>query len=198
MAAPLEFFFDFMSPFTYLAHRRVAAMARLYERKLRYVPIDLTAAKRAAGNTGPANRDIPVKLRYLMTDIQRWAALEGLPVIFPASLDSRRMNIGTLFAVARGEEERYIAECFTRGWGGGADIGADETLKAVASTMQWPAAEFLDYLAAPESQEEYRLLNSEAHTRGVFGVPTILIGEEMWWGNDRLQFVETYLQEQQA
>ena len=60
MSGALEFFFDFMSPFAYLAHNRVCELAKRYERDVIYQPIDLPSAKLAAGNTGPANRDIPV------------------------------------------------------------------------------------------------------------------------------------------
>ncbi len=193
MTAQLEFFFDFMSPFAYLAHRRVTELARQYGRELRYVPMNLPAAKIAAGNTGPSNREIPVKLRYLMQDINRWAALDDMPVAFPVSLDSDRMNRGTFFALDRGDAEAYLAACFERGWGEGADISSDETLATVAASLGWSPDEFLAALETAEIEQRYAAANEEAHRRGVFGVPSFFVGEEMWWGNDRLHFIEQYL-----
>lgn len=193
MSDPIELFFDFMSPFAYLAHGQVVELATRADRELRYLPIDLPAAKIAAGNTGPSNRAIPVKLRYLMTDINRWAARARLPVNFPPSLDSARMNVGTFCAIERGVASAYVKAGFDLGWGQGADIGSDETLVALAKQMVWDPVEFLRYVANPQDHAGYQSSNREAHQRGVFGVPTIIIGDEMWWGNDRLHFVKSYL-----
>jgi 2-hydroxychromene-2-carboxylate isomerase len=191
---PIEFFFDFMSPFAYLAHGRLCDIADRRERVIAYQPIDLRAAKLAAGNTGPANREIPAKLSYLLRDIERWAERYGLPVRFPASLDSARMNTGTFYALERGKDRDYVSAGFDLGWGQGADISSDETLAALAERLHWPVVDFLDYVADPKQHKGYQTANSEAHRRGVFGVPTMLIGEEMWWGNDRLEFLEDYCQ----
>jgi 2-hydroxychromene-2-carboxylate isomerase len=191
-AKPIEFFFDFMSPFAYLAHGQLCDVADRYIRKIVYKPIDLPAAKVAAGNSGPSNREIPVKLRYLLCDIERWAERYEMPVNFPASLNSARMNAGTFYAIKCDRTREYVTAGFDLGWGQGADIGDDECLTALAGRMQWSAPEFLNYVSDPERNADYEASNSEAHERGVFGVPTMLIGEEMWWGNDRLAFLETY------
>jgi len=193
VSGKLEFFFDFMSPFAYLAHDSVCDLARRYNRELIYRPMDLPAAKIAAGNTGPANRDIPVKIRYLMTDINRWAQKRGLPVVFPASLDSHKMNAGIFYALEKGCAEKYVREGFALGWGQGGDISSDQILARLAETMGWPAAEFIAYASAAKAQPDYLASNLEAVEKGVFGVPTIIIDEQMWWGNDRLDFVEEHL-----
>ena len=193
MSGELEFYFDFLSPFAYLTHDRVCGLARGYRRKLTYMPIDLRAAKIAAGNTGPSNRDIPVKLRYLKTDIERWAKRVNLPVSFPPSLDSHRMNAGTFYALDRGLGEKYVREGFNLGWGLGGDIGSDETLTRLAEIMGWPPAEFIEYAGAWKASPEYVESNRQAVEKGVFGVPTIIVDDQMWWGNDRLDFVEEYL-----
>ena len=195
MSGDLEFYFDFLSPFAYLAHDRVCGLARRYGRKLAYLPIDLPAAKIAAGNTGPSNRDIPAKLRYLMTDVGRWAQRFNLPVSFPASLDSHRMNAGTFYALDRGLGEKYVRAGFHLGWGTGGDMGSDETLTRLAEIMGWPPAEFIEYAGASKALPEYVASTRQAVERGVFGVPTVIVDDQMWWGNDRLDFVEEYLGE---
>ena len=192
---PIEFFFDFMSPFAYLGHGQLCGIADRWNREIVYKPIDLPAAKVAAGNTGPSNREIPVKLRYLLRDIERWAERYGLPVSFPASLNSARMNVGTFYAHEHGRDHDYVTAGFDLGWGQGADIGSDETLSALAECMQWSPADFLKFVSEPTHHSNYQATNTEAHERGVFGVPTMLIGEEMWWGNDRLEFLEGYCQQ---
>ena len=193
MSGALELYFDFMSPFAYLAHNRVCELAKRYERDVIYQPIDLPSAKLAAGNTGPANRDIPVKIDYLMTDIHRWAEKLGLPVTFPASLDSHKMNAGTFYALQKGCAKEYVREAFALGWGLGGDISSDQTLTKLAETMGWDPDHFVAYASAAKELPEYIASNQKAVGKGVFGVPTIIIGDQMWWGNDRLDFVEEFL-----
>lgn len=198
MNLTLDFYFDFMSPFAHLAHGELLRIATRYAVPIRYLPIDLPAAKIAAGNTGPANRSIPAKLRYLMTDLQRWATIRQVPFKFPVSLDSQRMNVGTFYAIERNSATAYVAAGFDLGWGQGGDIGSDEVLVRLAERMHWSVADFMRYIENPAAHSGYAENNREAHHRRVFGVPTMMIGDDMWWGNDRLDFLEKFLRERPA
>lgn len=190
----IEFFFDFLSPFAYLTQQKLPALAQHYGYALRFVPIDLPRAKLAAGNTGPSNRQVPAKLRYLTADMNRWAQRYGVPLKFPKTFASERMNKGTLFAQDRGCTQDYVTAAFSSAWGrGGEDLDDPLLLAKIARELGWPEAEFLAFLDSSQAAERFEALNLEAHARGVFGVPTMLIGEEMWWGNDRLQFLEEFL-----
>lgn len=190
MTRTVDFYFDFLSPFAYLAHGELIRLCHEYGWMIAYKPIDLDRVKKAAGNTGPSNREIPVKLRYLMVDIRRWAArYGGLPVQFPKNLVSERMNIGTFYAQERNQAEDYVREGFKLGWGEGGDLNDDALLARLAGTMGWSADEFLAYLVGSKGRAAFDRTIDEAIRRGVFGVPTMMIGDEMWWGNDRLFFV---------
>lgn len=190
MTRTADFYFDFMSPFAYLAHGELVRLCREYGWIIDYKPIDLDRVKNAAGNTGPSNREIPAKLRYLMTDVRRWAnRYGGLSVQFPKSLASKRMNIGTFYALARNRTEDYVREGFKLGWGEGGNLNDDALLTRLADVMRWSADEFLSYIADPASQTRFDRTTDEAISRGIFGVPTMMIGDEMWWGNDRLFLV---------
>lgn len=191
----VEFFFDFLSPFAYLAHQKLPALAGRYGYGIRYVPFDLPRAKRAAGNTGPSNRDIPVKLRYMTADMNRWAKRYGVPLTFPKSFASERMNKGTFFAEDRGQVPEYVSAAYAAAWGEGQDMSDTQVLAGVARRLGWPEREFIAFVDSAQATERFEATNLEAHRRGVFGTPTFLIGEEMWWGNDRLHFLEEYLQE---
>jgi 2-hydroxychromene-2-carboxylate isomerase len=75
----------------------------------------------------------------------------------------------------------------------------DETmLGGVAAKLDWKADEFLRFTLSNEAEAQYRASTLAAHRRGVFGVPTVVIGDEMWWGNDRLDFVEECMAAQAA
>ena len=189
----LDFYFDFMSPFAYLAHTQLPGLAEKYGLRIAYHAIDLPAAKLAAGNTAPPNVSIPVKLRYLVTDMQRWAKRYGVPLAFPKTLKSGRLNRGLYFAVDRGRAGDYLRAAWLPTWGQGGDMNDEALIGGVARSMGWDTAAFLSFIESPEALERYTVDNREAQARGVFGAPTMMLGDQMWWGNDRLGFLEEHL-----
>jgi 2-hydroxychromene-2-carboxylate isomerase len=193
MRGTIDFYFDFMSPFAYLARGRLAEIATKHDHVIAYRPIELKRAKLAAGNDGPSNQQIPSKLKYMIADLKRWAEHYGIPFNPITGQDSARMNIGTYFAIDRDQADAYVAEGFRLGYVEGSDLNADGVLEALADALEWNRDEFMSYLASEEGAARYEKENVEAHARGVFGVPTMTIGEEMWWGNDRLDFMDRYL-----
>lgn len=193
----IDFYFDFWSPYAYLASHRLGQLAEQHGCTVNYCPIDLTRAKLAAGNTGPANLQIPPKIRYLMTDLRRWATRYGLPFgSVPKGKDTKRINTGALLAQDRGVARDYVREAFDAVWGQGGDPNSDELLSSLAEKLGWDAGEFLRFVGSSAAAERYEAVYERAVERGVFGVPIMIVGDEMWWGNDRLEFLDQFLQEQ--
>jgi 2-hydroxychromene-2-carboxylate isomerase len=193
MSQTIDFYFDFMSPFAYLARPRLVEIAGKSDWKIDYRAIELKRAKLAAGNDGPSNQAIPAKLTYMVTDLQRWAEHYGIPFNPITGQDSARMNIGTLFAIDRDQADAYVAEGFRLGYVEGSDLNDDSVLTALGNAMGWNVDEFMAFLDGEDAKDRYEVVNLESHARGVFGVPTMMIGDEMWWGNDRLDFLDRYL-----
>lgn len=190
----IDFYFDFLSPYSYLAHCRLPALADKYGYTINYRPIDLQAAKLAAGNTGPATAQMPVKLRYAVADLTRWAKKYGAPLAFAQVPPvTERANKGTFFALERGQVLAYVSTLWGATFGAGGEFNSDDVLSAVARQMDWSPEEFLAFVQSDKARQLYRECNEEAHERGVFGAPIMMVGDEMWWGNDRLDFVEEYL-----
>ncbi|MGX1101159.1 2-hydroxychromene-2-carboxylate isomerase [Amorphus sp. MBR-141] len=193
MPETLDFYLDFMSPYAYLAYQKLPDLAD--EFGLQLVPriIDLPDAKKAAGNTGPRNVDIPPKIRYLKVDLQRWAQRYGVDLVFPTSLDSQRLNKGVFFASDRDMVSDYLDAAWSVAWASGADMSDAAVLANLARGLGWPEADFLAFVDSADAATRYEVSSMEAHERGVFGVPTMMIGDEMWWGNDRLDFLRDFL-----
>ena len=201
----IEFFFDFISPYSYLAHSQLPSLARRYGYGIRYKPFDLRAAKLKAGNTGPATVEIPAKYRYARADILRWArrydvAFKFAPAVaVPAeSKDSTRANKGVFFALRNGQEELYVKTMWREMFESGGFVGTDQTLGNVIRTLDWKPTEFFAFVQSEEADRLYKEVNQEAHERGVFGAPIMFLDEEIWWGNDRLEFLREYLESQKA
>ena len=91
---PIDFYFDFISPFSYFAVQRLPAIAERFGRAVNYHVVDLAVLKVAAGNTAPPTRNMPIKLRYMKVDQARWARRYGVPVKSPAYYDSGLLNRG--------------------------------------------------------------------------------------------------------
>ena len=191
----IDFYLDFISPFAYLASFRLPAIARNAGASIAYHAIDLTAAKRAAGNTGPANREIPPKIRYLMTDLRRWAKRYGVPLVPPSGFDSNAANRGLLWARDEGREDAYVRAVFDAIWGRGgnpADLGV---LRSAIEAAGLSGDAFERAVHSGELDARYQEENRQAQAQGVFGVPIFLVGDEMFWGNDRLDFLEEFLRD---
>jgi 2-hydroxychromene-2-carboxylate isomerase len=183
---PIDFYFDFISPFSYFAVRRLPAIAERFGRAIKYHVVDLAVLKLEAGNTAPPTRNMPIKLRYMKVDQARWARRYGVPVRSPAYYDSGLLNRGMFFAQKREQVSAYVASTFHKVRGEGGHMTHEILLSRLAAEFGWDAAEFRKFTSSVTADTLYQESTESAHRRGIFGVPTMMIGYEMWWGNDRL------------
>jgi 2-hydroxychromene-2-carboxylate isomerase len=190
----LEFYLDLISPFGYLCNHGLRRLAEHYPFTVRHHPVELQRIKLAAGNDGPSNRDIPPKIAYLTEDLRRWAEFYRVPIVsaLPGA-DTTRLNKGVYFATDRGVADQYVQAAWNGIWAEGNDPGKPTSLDAVARGMGWDAQEFRRFIDSEDASARYEEDNVAAISAGVFGVPTIMIGRNMWWGNDRLNFVERHI-----
>lgn len=189
----IDFYFDMVSPFSYLAHLKLPEMADRHGYTIAYHPIDIPQAKIAAGNYGPSNREVPAKIKVMAADLNRWAKSYGAPLVFPAGFDCSRWNIGTLFASERGAARKFVAEGYARIWGKGIDPADEAELRAAATAAGLDADQLAEYTASSLGRTAFRKACVDAHQRGVFGAPLMFVGTEVFWGNDRLHFLEEYI-----
>jgi len=195
MSTNIDFYFDFMSPFAYLARHRLAACAAEYACEITYKPIDLAKAKLAVGNTGPSNREMPIKLKYLVKDLKRWADLYNLPFGFIGNVNTAKLNKGVFYAHENGRVDDYVSQAYHLTWGESGAPDDVELLRKLALSLDWDPSDFLAYLDSDDAENAYQASIDDAISKGVFGVPTMTIDDEMWWGNDRLFMLEAFLAE---
>jgi 2-hydroxychromene-2-carboxylate isomerase len=191
MAERIEFWFDFRSPYAYLAQHRLEPIAARFRAEIDYRPIDFPRARAAAG--GATQPKGARRTAYALQDLARWAARCGIPLAMPAGQDTEPLLLATLFAAARGQAGDFVREAFQRTWGLGRDPADPALLGELAAQLGWNAEELRAWVASAEARARFEKLNLEAHERGVFGVPIMCVGDQLWWGNDRLDFVEEHL-----
>lgn len=191
----IEFHFDFLSPYAYYARHKLVQIAMHYGVAIDYKPGDLKRLKIAAGNTGPATVQMPHKLAYALTDFERWAKRYGIAAATsPSCFDVRSLNVGTLYAEAQGKAQAYVALGFEKIWTrGGVKQASSELLAAVALESGLDLDGLLEFVASPQAAEAYEAIFQTASSKGIFGVPTMVLDGQMWWGNDRLFMLDEYL-----
>jgi 2-hydroxychromene-2-carboxylate isomerase len=159
----------------------------------------LGAVHNAVGLQAPVAT--PAKARYQAEDIRRWAKRYGLPIDFPNPFPFRTLKSmrAAVFLEERGELEAFTREAFALYWEeGGAPKGLEEAdedgpVSEVARRIGAEPGEVLAGASSPEAKEALKKATGEAVGRGVFAAPTFFVGEELFWGNDRLLFVEEAL-----
>jgi len=188
-----EFYFDLASPYAYLGLMRLPALTLPRGCAIDYRPVDVEEVKRAAGNIGPALRDLPVKKRYVLQDAARWARRYGVPFTEPSGWDATRLNRGTFLAIDRGVAPRYVATAARHVWGLGGDPASETVITAIAGEMGWNPQDLLSYTLSPPAMQRQRETLAAARAAAVFGVPTSVVNGQLWWGNDRLTLVQEAL-----
>jgi len=197
MAKQIEFLFDYGSPFSYLANIQLPGFAKRNAAAVTYRPILLGAVLKATGNSSPMT--VPAKARYFAVDMRRWAARYGVMLKLnphPFMANTLSLMRGAVAAQRLGVFGAYHDAIYRAAWAEGLDLGEQAVL---AGVMQRAGVNFADLIAATERQDvkdELRRNTEGAVARGAFGAPTFFIGDEMFWGNDRFDFVEEALRRQ--
>jgi 2-hydroxychromene-2-carboxylate isomerase len=200
MARRIEFFFDLVSPYSYLAYGQIDRICEEHGAELVLRPMLLGAVHKAVGLQAPI--EIQNKGRYQLRDIHRWAEYYGLPMRFPEPFPFRTLKTmrAAVVLAGVGDLEAFTREAFALYWEeGGAPKGfeqadEDEPIREVARRIRRDPEEFMEGAATGEAKEALKSATGEAVERGVFGAPTFFVGDEMFWGNDRLHFVEAALE----
>lgn len=188
----IDFFFDLSSPYSYLAATQLPGLVERTGATVRWRPMVLFAVLQAAGNRMPA--ESPPKARYMLQDLQRWAARYGVP--FQMNAKWPLNTIPTMRLVLVGERHGKAAEvgleAFRRMWADNVDITAPDQLEAIARAAGLP--EGADKaITEPAIKEALKANTDEAQARGVFGAPALFLGDTLYFGNDRLDFLEEAL-----
>lgn len=191
----VEFFFDVGSPYSYLAYHQLPTIAQAKGADIVWRPMLLGGVFQATGNSSPAT--IPAKGRYSNVDLERWAKHFGVPIQqnphFP--INTLQLMRGAVGMQLRSDAEfhRYLAAIFSAMFEHPRNLGDLQELAAVLEAAGISPALMLELVQDDRIKQTLRKTTEEAVARGVFGAPTFFVGDEMFWGQDRLHFVEAAL-----
>ncbi len=195
MTKTIEFFFDFGSPTTYLAHTQLPRIAHEAQAQLVYRPMLLGGVFKATGNASPVS--VPAKGRWMGQDIQLWAQRYRVPFAFnphfPINTLTLMRGAAGLLLRQPGDFKRYADAVFNAMWVAPRNLGDASELAVVLSAAEFDAASFTALVTDAEVKQALITSTDEAVARGVFGAPTCFVGEQMFFGQDRLDFVREAL-----
>ena len=191
----VEFLFDYGSPFSYLADTQMGAFANRTGARIIYRPILLGAVIKATGNRSPM--EIPAKGAYMAIELGRWARRYGVGFRdnhFQYRNNTLSLMRGAVAAQAMNVFAAYHAAVYPAVWAEPVDLGDEAIFRKVLGDAGIDAGVLFAKSQSAEVKDALRRNTDDAIARGVFGAPAFFVGAEMFWGNDRLDFVEQVLE----
>jgi 2-hydroxychromene-2-carboxylate isomerase len=176
----IDFYFDFVSPFSYIALQRLDRLAH----PLTFKPVLFAGLLKQWGQKGPA--EIPGKRRWTYRWCHWWAAQLGIPFRFPAAHPFNPLHHLRL-ALACGSRPEAVKRIFGSVWISGENANDPGRFAALCRELG------VDEQSLSERKDELRKNTEEAAARGVFGVPSFVVDGEVFWGADSLEFLEAFL-----
>ena len=188
----IEFFFDVSSPWTWLGFEGVQPLAAELGEEIVWRPILVGGVFNAVNDSVYAARSnpVPAKARYMAKDLADWARFQGLSIRFPPSVFPVNSVKAMRACCWLGQScVPFARAAFHAYWTDDRDIAQDAVLRDVAATAGVDADALFAAIARDEAKAQLRANTEELIVRGGFGSPTMFVGDDMYFGNDRLPLV---------
>ena len=195
MTKTVEFLFDLGSPYSYLAWHQLPKVAKAQGADIVYTPVLLGGIFQATGNASPA--EVPAKARHFDVDLQRWGKAWAVPVAMnPAfPINTLALMRGAVATQMQGDGpfQRYMSAMYHAMFGEPRNLADPAEVAAVLAKAGFDPAQFMAQIGEQAVKDRLKDNTAGAVARGVFGAPSFFVGEALFWGQDRLHFVEQAL-----
>lgn len=184
MVSALDFYYDIASPFSYLAAARITPVAEASGVTVRWRPFLLGGVFQAAGNRMPAA--VPARGRYMFTDLDRWSKKLGVPFRFSSSFPHNSLlAMRALTAAEEGERVALSLALFRAAWVEDRDVSKPDV---VGEALGGRGPALIEASGDPAVKERLRVTTQAAIDAGAFGAPSFVVGDALYFGNDRLEW----------
>lgn len=199
----IEFFFDCSSPWTYLAFHNLQPLATELDEPVHWRPVLVGGIFNAVNPSVYAMRDnpVPAKWTYMLKDLQDWAREAGLKIVFPPRVfpvNSVKAMRGCLWLEPQGKLLPFATAVFEAYWAREEDISQDAVLLKICNQVGVDGDAFLAGIAQPAIKQQLKANTEEVIARGGFGSPTLFLGDDMYFGNDRLPLLKAAILRKRA
>ena len=189
MIKPFDFYFDFGSPYTFLAHKEIRKIEKENSIKIKYMPILLGDLLKSVGVK--PNADIPIKAKYMIKDCKLWAEKKNVVFKFNNYFPIVTLNLlrCVLVAEKKGFAQNFINKVFDAIWEDGLNLNDNIIVEKLLKNIDINPKKFLMESVDNKIKDELKKRTDEAYKKGIFGSPSFIVNNKIFWGQDRLEFV---------
>ena len=187
MIKSIDFYFDFISPYSYLAHKKVKILKEKKNIIFNYKPILVGGLHNLQGITAPAF--IKPKLKYMINDCNLIAKKNNFTFMWNSKFPINSLSVmrGYLF-ISDDFKDFYLNTIFDAYWRDNLDTSNEEILKTLLEKCKIDSSNFFEGIKDPKIKNELKKVTHEAHDKEIFGSPTFVVNNKIFWGQDRLEF----------
>ena len=184
MTKEIDFYFDFISPYSYLIYQKIKSIKNV---NFNYKPVLLGGLHNLQGITAPAF--IKPKLKHMISDCDLIAKKDKSNFIWNSNFPINSLNImrGYLFINAE-NRELYLNVMFDAYWKNNLDISNEEIIKTLLKNCKIEPIVFFNGIKNPRIKDKLKSVTQEAYDKEIFGAPTFVVNNKIFWGQDRLGF----------
>ena len=189
MIKPFDFYFDFISPYSFLAHKEIIKIERKNSIKIKYKPILLGGLHNLHGIKAPAF--IPAKAKHMIRDCKLIAEKNKIKFKFNSYFPIKSLNLmrGVFVAEEDNYKSHYIDSIFNAIWQDGLNMNDENVVQKVLKNLNINPKTFHLRSASSSIKDSLRKKTNEAYEKGIFGAPSFVSNNKIFWGQDRLEFV---------
>ena len=189
MIKSFDFFFDFTSPYSYLAHKQIRNIEYQHNIEINYMPILLGGLLNLAEIKAPAF--IPSKAKFMIKDCKLFAEKLNIKFKFNSYFPIQSLNLmrGVLIARKENKTSLYIDKFFDACWKDGLNLNDQKIVDKILEDLNFNLEAFKLKISEQKIKDELKKRTKDAYLKGVFGAPSFIINNKMFWGQDRLEFV---------
>ena len=183
-----QFFFDFISPYSFLAHKEIRKIEKKYNIKVNYMPILLGGLHNLHKITPPAF--IPSKARFMIRDCKMVAEKKNIKFKFNSYFPIKSLNLmrGVFIAEEDDVKSFYIDNIFDAIWRDGLNMNDQNIIDKVLKNLNINPKTFMLRCMTQINKEKLKTYTQEAFDKGIFGAPTFYVKNKIFWGQDRLEY----------
>ena len=189
MIKSFEFYFDFISPYSFLAHKEIIKIEKANTIKIKYMPILLGGLHNLAGIKAPGF--IPIKAKYMIKDCKLWAEKYNIIFKFNNYFPIKTLDLMRCVLVAEKKNfvQNFINKVFDAIWKDGLNLNDNTIVEKLLKNLDINPKTFLMEAVDPKIKDELKKRTDVAFKKGIFGAPSFIVNNKIFWGQDRLEFV---------
>tara|TARA_B100000767_G_scaffold255888_1_gene262496 strand:+ start:124 stop:711 length:588 start_codon:yes stop_codon:yes gene_type:complete len=188
MIKSFDFYFDFVSPYSFLAHKEIRKIEKKNSIKIKYKPILLGGLHNLHGIKAPAF--IPAKAKHMIRDCKLIAEKNKISFKFNSYFPIRSLNLmrGVLVAEEDNFKKYYIDNIFNTIWQDGLNMNDENIVQKVLKNLNANPKTFLLRSTSSSIKDSLKKITNEAYEKSIFGAPTFVVNNKVFWGQDRIEF----------